>query len=104
MVVIKEHAADDHQRKRTRKSCCFQHFEYSYFSSSRGVRGGFGSSSGVSPVAAKTSLNAPTLASTPLVSIGMKITFEFCVRAISRIESTYRWVIKYCAVWARSPI
>ena len=49
-------------------------------------------------------LNAPTAESIEEVSVGIKITFEFCVRAMSRSDSMYRAVIRYCAVCRGSPI
>ncbi len=58
-----------------------------YLFNSRGERGGFGRVSFFSPVSAKTSFNAPTLESNAEVSIGIKITFEFCVLVISRRDS-----------------
>ncbi len=59
------------------------------FNSRRGglFAGGVFSFGVVSPVSAKTSFIAPMLESIADVSIGIKITFEFCVRAISRNDS-----------------
>src|SRR5215813_13277487 len=45
----------------------------------------------------KTSLNEPMLESTLLVSTGMKMTFELLERAISRSDSMYFIIIRYCA-------
>ena len=76
-----------------------------YFFNSRGERGGFDNRGSLfSPVSDKTSLIAPILESIVDVSIGMKMTFEFCVRVISRSDSMYLAVMRYCAVWSALPI
>jgi hypothetical protein len=54
---------------------------------SLGDLGGVCGGSAFSPVSEITSFIAPMLESIDDVSIGMKITFEFCVRVISRSDS-----------------
>ena len=58
-----------------------------YLFNSLGDRGGFCGCSFFSPGSENTSFMAPMLESIDDVSIGMKITFEFCVRVMSRSDS-----------------